>query len=54
MMEMLRHATTLDDAMGRILQNLYGGPNVVKLLDVVRDPQSKTPSLVSDLVPVPS
>ena len=34
----------------RILQNLYGGPNVVKLLDVVRDPQSKTPSLVGHLV----
>ena len=33
----------------RILQNLYGGPNVVKLLDVVRDPQSKTPSLVGAL-----
>merc|ERR1719393_848309 len=30
----------------RILQNLCGGPNVVKLLDVVRDPQSKTPSLI--------
>ena len=29
----------------RILQNLYGGPNIVRLLDVVRDPQSKTPSL---------
>eukprot|EP00438_Fugacium_kawagutii_P035737 Skav200352 [mRNA] locus=scaffold852:138700:144922:- [translate_table: standard] len=35
----------------RILQNLYGGPNVVKLLDVVRDPQSKTPSLVRHLAP---
>lgn len=23
----------------KILQNLYGGPNVIKLLDVVRDPQ---------------
>lgn len=30
----------------RILQNLCGGPNIVKLLDVVRDPQSKTPSLI--------
>jgi casein kinase II subunit alpha len=29
-----------------ILQNLCGGPNIVRLLDVVRDPQSKTPSLV--------
>eukprot|EP01027_Heterolobosea_sp_BB2_P019788 GEZU01027871.1.p1 GENE.GEZU01027871.1~~GEZU01027871.1.p1 ORF type:complete len:346 (-),score=81.56 GEZU01027871.1:81-1118(-) len=30
----------------KILQNLCGGPNVVKLLDVVRDPHSKTPSLI--------
>jgi len=30
----------------RILQNLAGGKNIVKLLDVVRDPQSKTPSLI--------
>ncbi|BFZ55917.1 Casein kinase II subunit alpha' [Savitreella phatthalungensis] len=30
----------------KILQNLAGGPNIVELLDVVRDPQSKTPSLV--------
>jgi casein kinase II subunit alpha len=30
----------------KILQNLYGGTNIVKLLDVVRDPESKTPSLV--------
>jgi casein kinase II subunit alpha len=30
----------------KILQNLCGGPNIVKLLDVVRDPHSKTPSLI--------
>ncbi len=30
----------------KILQNLSGGTNIVQLLDVVRDPQSKTPSLV--------
>lgn len=30
----------------KILQNLSGGPNIVKLLDVVRDPSSKTPSLI--------
>ena len=29
-----------------ILQNLCGGPNIIRLLDVVRDPVSKTPSLV--------
>ena len=31
----------------KILQNLSGGPNVVSLLDVVRDPVTKTTSLVS-------
>ncbi|KAG6705453.1 hypothetical protein I3842_07G179600 [Carya illinoinensis] len=30
----------------KILQNLCGGPNVVKLLDIVRDQHSKTPSLM--------
>ena len=34
----------------KVLQNLCGGPNVIKLLDVVRDPQSKTPSLVFEYV----
>lgn len=34
----------------RILQNLYGGPNIVRLLDVVRDPQSRTPSLIFEHV----
>jgi len=34
----------------RILQNLCGGPNIVKLLDVVRDPQSKTPSLIFECI----
>merc|ERR1719487_695593 len=34
----------------RILQNLVGGPNIVKLLDVVRDPQSKTPSLIFEYI----
>ncbi|GAB4813402.1 hypothetical protein N2152v2_000448 [Parachlorella kessleri] len=34
----------------KILQNLFGGPNVIKLLDVVRDPSSKTPSLVFEYV----
>lgn len=36
----------------KILQNLAGGPNVIGLLDVVRDPQSKTPSIVSEYVNV--
>lgn len=30
----------------KILQNLSSGPNIVKLIDVVRDPASKTPSLI--------
>ncbi|PWO00189.1 hypothetical protein FA09DRAFT_328292 [Tilletiopsis washingtonensis] len=34
----------------KILQNLAGGPNVVGLLDVVRDPQSKTPSIITEYV----
>ncbi|KAK9811016.1 hypothetical protein WJX73_006703 [Symbiochloris irregularis] len=34
----------------KILQNLCGGPNVIQLLDVVRDPQSKTPSLIFEHV----
>lgn len=34
----------------KILQNLCGGPNVIKLLDIVRDQQSKTPSLVFEYV----
>ena len=34
----------------QVLQNLYGGPNIIKLLDVVRDPHAKTPSLVFEHV----
>jgi casein kinase II subunit alpha len=34
----------------KILQNLAGGPNVIGLLDVVRDPQSKTPSIVFEVI----
>lgn len=34
----------------KILQNLCGGTNVIKLLDVVRDAQSKTPSLIFEYV----
>ena len=33
----------------KILQNLTGGPNI-KLLDIVREPQSKTPSLIFEYV----
>lgn len=34
----------------KILQNLAGGPNIVALLDVVRDPSSKIPSLVTEYI----
>lgn len=34
----------------KILQNLCGGPNIVKLLDIVRDQHSKTPSLIFEYV----
>lgn len=34
----------------KILQNLCGGPNIIKLLDVVQDPLSKTPSLIFECV----
>ena len=34
----------------KILQNLKEGPNVVKLLDVVRDPTSKTPCLIFEWI----
>ncbi|KAK3829171.1 MAG: casein kinase II catalytic subunit [Benniella sp.] len=34
----------------KILQNLAGGPNVIRLYDVVRDPQSKTPALIFECV----
>ncbi|KAL6507446.1 Casein kinase II subunit alpha-4, chloroplastic [Orobanche gracilis] len=34
----------------KILQNLCGGPNIVKLLDIVRDQQSKTPSFIFEHV----
>lgn len=35
----------------KILQTLYGGPNIVKLLDVVRDQATKTPCLVFEYIP---
>lgn len=34
----------------KILQNLAGGTNIITLLDVVRDPASKTPSLIFEYV----
>jgi casein kinase II subunit alpha len=34
----------------KILHNLSGGKNVIQLLDIVRDPQSKTPSLIFERV----
>ncbi|KAJ3022400.1 UNVERIFIED_CONTAM: Casein kinase II subunit alpha [Siphonaria sp. JEL0065] len=34
----------------KILQNLSGGINVIQLLDIVRDPMSKTPALIFECV----
>ena len=34
----------------KILQNLAGGPNVINLIDITRDPVSKTPSLIFEHV----
>ena len=34
----------------KILQNLQQGPNIIKLLDIVRDPQTKTPALIFEYV----
>ena len=34
----------------KILQSLYGGPNIIKLVDVVRDAHSKSPSLVFEYI----
>jgi casein kinase II subunit alpha len=34
----------------KILQNLFGGPNIVKLFDVARDEASKTPCLVFEYI----
>lgn len=34
----------------KILENLYGGPNIIKLHDIVKDVQSKTPSLIFEHV----
>lgn len=35
----------------KILQTLFGGPNIVKLYDVIRDADSKTPSLIYEYIP---
>lgn len=34
----------------KILENLHGGTNIIKLTDVVRDPNSRTPALVFEYV----
>jgi len=34
----------------KILQNLCGGPNIIQLLDVVRDVETQTPSLIFEFV----
>ena len=44
----VRHLKILREV--KILQNLYGGPNIVKLFDVARDEASKTPCLVFEYI----
>ena len=34
----------------KILQNLKNGPNIVKLLDIVRDPASKSPCIITEWI----
>lgn len=34
----------------KILQNLKGGPNIIELLNTVKDPVSRTPSLIFEYV----
>ncbi|CAF0916542.1 unnamed protein product, partial [Didymodactylos carnosus] len=34
----------------KILQNLRGGPNIITLLDIVKDPVSRTPALIFEYV----
>lgn len=34
----------------KILQGLAGGPNIIELIDIVRDPESKTPALIFEAV----
>jgi casein kinase II subunit alpha len=34
----------------KILENLCGGPNIIRLLDTVKDPHSKTPALIFEYV----
>ena len=35
----------------KILQTLYGGPNIVKLYDILKDPSTKTPALIFEYIP---
>lgn len=35
----------------KILQTLFGGPNIIKLLDMVRDNISKTPCFIYEFMP---
>ena len=34
----------------KIMQNLQGGPNIVKLIDIVRDPSSKSPCIITEWI----
>lgn len=48
MLKPVRHAKILREI--KILQNLFDGPNIIKLHDVARDEASKTPCLVFEHV----
>jgi len=35
----------------KILQTLYGGPNIIKLCDLIKEPKSKTPCFIYEYMP---
>lgn len=35
----------------KILQTLFGGPNIIKLADLIKEPKSKTPCFVYEYMP---
>ena len=45
-----RNTPQLPNREIKILQSICGGPNIINLLDVVKDPVSQTPSLVFEYV----
>ena len=35
----------------KILQTLYGGPHIIKMVDILREPNSKTPCFIYEYMP---